>query len=115
MLSENHIYDQRQYRTMLQKINSYFMNKIDANAVIIDIDNLLHFLHVKNEDFFSKCKDLLMDIDVGIYYLNEGHLGDEQLMKLDIERINKSMKSMQQLIESKIDKNLTDEDVEYKY
>lgn len=114
MHSENYIYDQRQYHMMLKKIEDYFIGNIDANSVIIDIENLVNFLHVKDSDFIRKLNNLLLDIDINIYYLREGHIGKESLVKLDKEKIDSSMHNLKEFIKLKIDKNLTDEDVEYK-
>lgn len=115
MKDGNYIYDQRQYRLMLAKIDMYLLGYITANLAFIDIDNLLDFLKYKDDDFMSKCKELLLDIDVNIYYLNEGHLGDKNLLKLDQEKIVILMRKVRALIETKIDSTLSHEDVKYRY
>lgn len=113
--SEDYIYDQRQYCLISQKIKKYLLRELDANSVFIDVDNLIRLLKLVDRYFIIKCQNLLLDIDVNIYYLREGHLGKDFLLKEDKERIDELMKTLLSLVKSKIDNNLTDEDVKYKY
>jgi len=114
-MEEKKIYDQRQYRLILKKIDFFLNDQISMDKVFWDIEDIIKFLNYKDKNFIKNFDNIWLDIDVAIYYLNEGHIKDEKLRVLDRKKIYKLMEKLKKLVESKIDKNLSEEDVEYKY
>ncbi len=129
MNKENVLYDQRQLRSMIMVINKYKPNVEMLELILNEIGSLCNLLNFNDKLWFSEFKILSNKI----FWKNEWiiitldknkeffpgkeklSLEDNLFIKKSYLEIEKMLEQLKDHIKSKIDKNLTDEDVEYKY
>ncbi len=114
MPNEIELYDQRQYRLMLKKIEYYKLGKVILNYMLSDVGALIGNLNLKDHIWIKKITNLTANIDYCNLNWQDKSFSEESRLD-DKKELDKYIEDLIILIESKIDKNLTDEDVEYKY
>lgn len=114
MILENELYNQRQLRLMLKKIDFYEKGELSLKHMISDVEALAYTLLDIEDTWKSRVSGFEGNIDYCNLNWHDKSLSIEirKESKIDLDRLIKALKEH---IESKIDKNLTDKDVEYKY
>ncbi len=113
--TDEYLYTQRQLFLMLKKIDQYKKGNILLNNLLPDLGALAGAAELNDKEWYIEFNSICNSLEYAFLNAYDVNRFDYDFRIKEIKSISYFMDMLIVHIKSKIDKNISEEDVEYKY